>query len=324
MQRDADELRRRRRRPESAVRQLRVPVRSLVEPGRRRPGDQPGPSHRRRRPGHGHAVPHARTRSKSGSTRSSRRSASCSTRCSGRRTAPPKLGLSREEIFSLFNLRPTEASRRTRRDVPLPISTSPQSTLTNVPVAPARHLRASARRRRRSNYRGSVLGHLAFSRCAMTFVQLCASSHSLACWLLSDLRRCHSTRLRPVHSATTGRSPRFAAPTLCSALDMPLRPYFMPRRPAWGPHDYRYNVKEPEPCCCGGPGGCGPWCADGEGPCQQADARIRPKPLSAWIRWEFENLGQIPNDSLLEGVVAPRRTLVPAARRPLRCERSNR
>ena len=53
---------------------LRVPVRPLVEPGRRRPGDQPGPPHRRRRAGHRHAVPDARTRSKSGSTRCSNRS----------------------------------------------------------------------------------------------------------------------------------------------------------------------------------------------------------------------------------------------------------
>ena len=36
--------------------ELRVPVRPLVEPGRRGPGDQPGPPHRRRRPGDGHAV----------------------------------------------------------------------------------------------------------------------------------------------------------------------------------------------------------------------------------------------------------------------------
>ena len=33
--------------PEPAVRQLRLPLRPLVEPGRRGPGDQPGPSHRR-------------------------------------------------------------------------------------------------------------------------------------------------------------------------------------------------------------------------------------------------------------------------------------
>ena len=52
--RAADELRRRRRRAESAVRRLCVPLRSLVEPGRRGPGDQSGPSHRRRRAGHGH------------------------------------------------------------------------------------------------------------------------------------------------------------------------------------------------------------------------------------------------------------------------------
>ena len=52
LQRDADELRRRQRRPQPAIRQLRVPLRPLVEPGRRRPGHQPRPPHRRHRPGH--------------------------------------------------------------------------------------------------------------------------------------------------------------------------------------------------------------------------------------------------------------------------------
>ena len=45
---------------EPPVRQLRVPLRPLVEPGRRGPGDQPRPSHRRRRPGQRHAISHAR------------------------------------------------------------------------------------------------------------------------------------------------------------------------------------------------------------------------------------------------------------------------
>ena len=45
---------------EPPVRQLRLPLRPLVEPGRRGPGDQSGPSHRRRRPGQRHAIPHAR------------------------------------------------------------------------------------------------------------------------------------------------------------------------------------------------------------------------------------------------------------------------
>ena len=45
---------------ESPVRQLRVPLRPLVESGGRGSGDQPRPSHRRRWPGDGHAIPHAR------------------------------------------------------------------------------------------------------------------------------------------------------------------------------------------------------------------------------------------------------------------------
>ena len=58
--RAADELRGGRRGPEPPVRQLRVPLRPLVEPGRRGPGHQPRPPHRRRRAGHRHPLPHAR------------------------------------------------------------------------------------------------------------------------------------------------------------------------------------------------------------------------------------------------------------------------
>ena len=55
--RSPDELWNRQRRAESAVRQLRVPVRSVVEPGGGGPGDQPGSPHRPEEPGHGDAVP---------------------------------------------------------------------------------------------------------------------------------------------------------------------------------------------------------------------------------------------------------------------------
>ena len=58
--RAADELRGGRRGPEPAVRRLRVSLRPLVEPGGGGPGDQPGPSHRRGRPGDRLAVPGAR------------------------------------------------------------------------------------------------------------------------------------------------------------------------------------------------------------------------------------------------------------------------
>ena len=59
-----DELRRRQRRAQPAVLRVRVPVRPLVEPGRRRPGDQPRPPHRRQR---------ARSRSRGCSRRHDRR-----------------------------------------------------------------------------------------------------------------------------------------------------------------------------------------------------------------------------------------------------------
>ena len=52
----AHQLWRRQRGPELAVRPVRVSLRPLVEPGRRRPGHQPRASHRRRRPGDGHAL----------------------------------------------------------------------------------------------------------------------------------------------------------------------------------------------------------------------------------------------------------------------------
>ena len=104
--RDPDELRRRQRRAESAVLRLRVPVRPLVEPGRRRSGDQPGPSHRRRRPGHRHADARAQPRSKSGSTRCCEQKrelfASHHRPDRRRRRAPAS---SQDEIFGLFNLR---------------------------------------------------------------------------------------------------------------------------------------------------------------------------------------------------------------------------
>ena len=91
--------------PQPAVLRVRVPLRPLVEPGRRGPGDQPRPPHRRRRAGHRHAHARPWPRSKSGSTRSWSTSASCSTRSSARPPPPPRLGLSQAEIFGLFNLR---------------------------------------------------------------------------------------------------------------------------------------------------------------------------------------------------------------------------
>ena len=76
--RDPDELWGRRGGPEPAVRQLRLPLRPLVEPGRRGPGHQPGPSHRRQRADDGHAVPRAGHDRRADRSRACKRSASCS------------------------------------------------------------------------------------------------------------------------------------------------------------------------------------------------------------------------------------------------------
>ena len=102
--RAVDELRSRRRRPEPPVRQLRLPLRPLVEPGRRGPGDQPRPSHRRRRPGQRHAISHARHDRGADRPHSCRRSASCSTSSSPAPSGRRKLGLTQEELFGLFQL----------------------------------------------------------------------------------------------------------------------------------------------------------------------------------------------------------------------------
>ena len=91
------------------------------------------------------------------------------------------------------------------------------------------------------------------------------------------------------------------APTRCSPIDLQLRPYYIPRTPAWRPHDYRYNVKEPVPFC-----GCGPCCAIDVGSCPAGGCSYPPEAAAGLDPGEFENLGQIPNDSLLEGTVAPR------------------
>ena len=77
--RHADELRHRQRRAEPAVHQLRVSVRSLVEPRRRGPGDQPRPPPRPEGAGVRDALRDARAPSKAASRRCWRRKGSCST-----------------------------------------------------------------------------------------------------------------------------------------------------------------------------------------------------------------------------------------------------
>ncbi len=87
------------------------------------------------------------------------------------------------------------------------------------------------------------------------------------------------------------------APIRCSPLDLQLRPYYIPRTPDWAPHDYRYDVKQTVTCC-----GCGPAC--GEGSCLADRCSYPPEVAIGIGPSEFELLGKIPNDSLLEGAAA--------------------
>jgi len=84
------------------------------------------------------------------------------------------------------------------------------------------------------------------------------------------------------------------APTRVSPLDLRLRPYYIPRTPDWGPHEYCYDVKDPAPCS-----GCGPACC-GDGSCLAGGCPYPPEAALGFEPCEFETLGQIPNDSLLE------------------------
>ena len=92
--------------------ELRVPVRPLVEPGRRGPGDQPGPPHRAEGPGVRDAVRQPRTRSRAGSPRCWRRSGKLFNELIAQNGPPPALGLTEDEIFGLFDIRsrPKKAS----------------------------------------------------------------------------------------------------------------------------------------------------------------------------------------------------------------------
>jgi len=74
-----------------------------------------------------------------------------------------------------------------------------------------------------------------------------------------------------------------------SALDEPLRCYFVPRRPGWPENDYCYRVAGPRPCPC-----------PGEAPF--------PDELACHCTpWGFERLGQIPGDALLDAGAAASR-----------------
>jgi hypothetical protein len=94
------------------------------------------------------------------------------------------------------------------------------------------------------------------------------------------------------------------APTRLSPLDLRLRPYYIPRTPDGGLHDYRYDVKDPARFC-GGCGGCGSGCSSsGDGACPTDRCSYPPEAAAAFDPCEFEVLGRIPNDSLLEGAAA--------------------
>jgi hypothetical protein len=88
----------------------------------------------------------------------------------------------------------------------------------------------------------------------------------------------------------------YARPPRVSGLDCPLRPYFVPRRPACGGHDYRYRVEVADPCSCTA-------CGEFANEVDQAAGFPYPAELGEeFAPVEFERLGQIPNDSLLEAV----------------------
>jgi hypothetical protein len=92
------------------------------------------------------------------------------------------------------------------------------------------------------------------------------------------------------------------APTRVSPLDLRLRPYYIPRTPDWGLHDYCYDVKDPARFC-----GCGTACRGGDGACRTGGCAYPPEAAAGFGPCEFETLGQIPNDSLLlEGAAALR------------------
>jgi hypothetical protein len=89
-------------------------------------------------------------------------------------------------------------------------------------------------------------------------------------------------------------------PPLPSALDTPLRCYFVPRRPAWGGQQYRYRVKPQEDfCACGPDGGTNGGYAAGK-------IGLAPELYDGFAPMQFEQFGQIPNSSPRElGPVAP-------------------
>jgi hypothetical protein len=90
---------------------------------------------------------------------------------------------------------------------------------------------------------------------------------------------------------------------IVSALDEPLRCYFVPRQPGWPETDYCYRVEGPKPCPGCGPGGGN----EMDAPCGGGELPFPQELAEHFTPWEFERLGQIPGDSLLEASPVPSR-----------------
>jgi hypothetical protein len=92
----------------------------------------------------------------------------------------------------------------------------------------------------------------------------------------------------------------YGPPCVVSPLDMPLTPYTMPRRPAWGGSSFAYHVKpSPQYQLCG----CG-WANE-----DAAGGSRLPYPAEtadSFLPVRFERIGEIPHESLLgAGPIAP-------------------
>jgi hypothetical protein len=85
----------------------------------------------------------------------------------------------------------------------------------------------------------------------------------------------------------------YGPPCVVSPLDMPLTPYAMPRRPAWGGSNFRYRIKpSPQTQICG----CG-WSNDDAAAATQTP--YPPEMAASFEPASFERLGHIPRDPLL-------------------------
>jgi hypothetical protein len=85
-----------------------------------------------------------------------------------------------------------------------------------------------------------------------------------------------------------------------SALDTPLRWYFMPRQAGCAYHEYQYRVETATavPTCCGRQGAAGGLTE------LPAAGPYSPEIVDLFGATGFVRLGQIPNDSLLDAAAA--------------------